>query len=183
MYKTLLPKHAFAITALLAFPLAQAAALGKADYTNAKSAISAQYKTDKSACASLSANANDVCVEQAKAKETVARAELEYGQSATPQNENKLHVAKADSAYAVAKEKCDDLNGNTKDVCVKEAKSVQTKALAQAKLGKKVDAAITDAAHDMTEAEYKLAAEKCESVAGDAKAGCLATAKARAGKS
>jgi hypothetical protein len=35
----------------------------------------------------------------------------------------------------------------------------------------------------MTDAKYKLAAEKCESMTGDAKASCMAAAKAQAGKS
>jgi hypothetical protein len=35
--------------------------------------------------------------------------------------------------YDVAKEKCDDLSGNAKDVCVKDAKAAQAKAKAEAK--------------------------------------------------
>ena len=40
----------------------------------------------------------------------------------------KVLVAKAESAYAVAKERCDDKSGNAKDVCVKEAKAVESRA-------------------------------------------------------
>jgi len=182
MNKTLLLKHSLVIAAMLAFPLAQAATMAKADYKTAKSRISATYKADKAACASFTANAKDVCIQEAKAKEKVARAELEYSYSDTTRNGNKVMVAKAESTYAVAKEKCDDQSGNAKDVCVKEAKAVEAKALAEAKIGKKVNAAITDAAKDMTDAKYKVAAEKCESMTGDAKATCMATAKADAGK-
>lgn len=182
MNKTLLLKHSLVIAAMLAFPLAQAATMARSDYKAAKSRISATYKADKAACASFTANAKDVCIEQAKAKEKVARAELEYAYSDTTRNENKVLVAKAEATYAVAKEKCDDLSGNAKDVCVKEAKVVETQALADAKVGKKVNAAITDAAKDVTDAKYKAAAEKCESMSGDAKASCMANAKADAGK-
>jgi hypothetical protein len=182
MNKTLLLKPSLVIAALLAFPLAQAATMAKADYTAAKTRIGATYKADKAACASFTANARDICIEQAKGKEKVARAELEYAYSDTVRNENKVQVAKAESIYAVAKEKCDDLSGNAKDVCVKEAKAVEAQALADAKVGKKVNAAITDAAKDVTDAKYKVAAEKCESMSGDAKTACLATAKANAGK-
>ncbi|HET9977237.1 MAG TPA: hypothetical protein VFQ20_07370 [Burkholderiaceae bacterium] len=182
MNQTLL-KHSIVVAALLAFPLAQAATMTKADHSAAKSRIGATYKADKAACASLTANAKDVCIEQAKGKEKVARAELEYAYQATTKNQNKVLVAKAEAAYAVAKEKCDDLSGNAKDVCVKQAKAIEAKALAEAKVGKEVNAAITDAAKDMAEAKYKLAAEKCESLTGDAKAGCIAAAKAAAGKS
>jgi hypothetical protein len=181
MNKTLL-KHSLVVAAMLAFPLAQAATMAKSDYVASKSRISAAYKADKAACASLTANARDICIQEAKAKQKVARAELEVAYSDTARNENKLQVAKAESAYAVAKEKCDDLSGNSKDVCVKEAKSVETKALAEARLGKKVNTAITDAGKDISDANYKVAAEKCESMTGDAKTSCMAAAKADAGK-
>jgi hypothetical protein len=183
MNKTLLLKHSLVVAAMLAFPLAQAAAMSKTDYSATKSRISDLYKSDKAACASFTANAKDICIEQAKGKEKVARAELEYGYKPTTQNETKVQVAKAEAVYAVAKEKCDDLSGNAKDVCVKEAKAVETKALAEAKMGKKVNAAITDAAKDMTDAKYKVAAEKCDALTGDAKASCMVKAKAEAGKS
>jgi hypothetical protein len=182
MNKSLLLKHSLVLAAILAFPLAQAATMAKADYQASKTHISATYKADKAACASFTANAKDICIEEAKAKEKVARAELEYAYSGTTKDENRVQVAKAESIYAVAKEKCDDLSGNARDVCVKETKAVEAQSLADAKVGKKVNAAITDAAKDVTDANYRLAAEKCESMSGDAKASCMASATANAGK-
>ena len=44
-----------------------------------------------------------------------------------------MSIAKAEAEYAVAKERCDDQAGNAKDVCVKEAKSAQTAAKANAR--------------------------------------------------
>ena len=58
-----------ALAALLAFPTAQAANLSKADYDAGKTRLSADYKTEKAACATLAANAKDICVEAAKAHE------------------------------------------------------------------------------------------------------------------
>ena len=130
MNKTLALKHSLIVAALLALPLAQAATMAKPDYKAAKSQISADYKAAKAACGSMSANAKDICVEEAKAKEKVARAELEYGYTGKVKDQNKILVAKAESTYAVAKEKCDDMKGNEKDVCVKQAKAVEVKALA-----------------------------------------------------
>ena len=166
--------------ALLAMPLAQA--MSKADYTAAKTRISADYKADKAACASLAGNAKDVCGEEAKAKEKVARAELEYSYSGKPADQTKVLETKAKSAYAVAKEKCDDKAGNDKQVCVQEAKAVETKALADAKMGKQIGEARKDAAEEKREADYKLAVQKCDALAGDAKASCMAAAKAKMGK-
>jgi hypothetical protein len=166
--------------ALLAMPLAQA--MSKADYTAAKTRISADYKADRAACASQAGNAKDVCGQEAKAKEKVARAELEYSYSGKPADQTKVLETKAKSAYAVAKEKCDDKAGNDKQVCVQEAKAVETKALADAKMGKQIGEARKDAAEEKREADYKLAAQKCDALAGDAKASCMAAAKAKMGK-
>ena len=175
-------KASLLVASVLALPLAQAAGMPKADYSAAKSRISAEYKADKTACAVQAGNAKDICVEEAKAKEKVARAELEYGYTGKSGDHNKVLVAKAESAYAVAKEKCDDLAGNAKDVCVKEAKAVEVKALADAKMGKQIGEAKKDAAEDKRNADYKVAAEKCDALAGDAKASCVASAKASFGK-
>ena len=63
-------KSTLLIAAMLAFSASQAmASMTKADYTAGKTSISATYKADKAACASLAANAKDVCIEEAKAKE------------------------------------------------------------------------------------------------------------------
>lgn len=175
-------KASLVVAALLSFSVAQAAPLSKAEYKADKTRISADYKADKAACAALAANAKDICVQEAKAKETVARAELEYSYSGKPADQTKVLVAKAKSAYAVAKEKCDDQAGNAKDVCVKEAKAVEVKALADAKLGEKIGEARKEASDDKMDANYKLAVEKCDALAGDAKTSCVAAAKAKFGK-
>lgn len=153
------------------------AAGNKADYSAAKERIEAAYKGDKKACDGFGGNQKDVCQEQAKGKEKVALAEAEYAYTGKPDDSNKVAVARADATYAVAKEMCDDKGGNAKDVCVTEAKSNHTKALADAKMGKKVGEARRDAAEDKRDADYKLATEKCDSLAGDAKSACVNAAK------
>ena len=176
-------KLALLTAALLALPVAQAAVMSKAAYQSTKTRIQADYKSDKAACGSQSGNAKDICVEEGKAKEKVALAELEYGYTGKASDRNKVLVAKAESSYAVAKERCDDLAGNPKDVCVKEAKAVEVKALADAKLGKEIGEARKDAASDKRDADYKVAIEKCDALAGAAKSSCVASAKMTYGKS
>ncbi len=175
-------KTALLVAAFLAAPLAHAAPMSQADYDSGKTRIGADFKTDKAACGTLASNAKDICVEEANGKEKIARAELEAGHSGKAADQNKVLVVKAETAYAVAKEKCDDLAGNVKDVCVKEAKAVEVKALADAKLGKQIGEATTEAADDKRDANYKVATEKCDALAGDAKAGCLSAAKTKFGK-
>lgn len=175
-------KTAMAMAALFTASGAFAATMTKADYAAAKDRISVEYKADKEACAKFSGNEKDICQEQGKGKEKVARAELEYNYSGKMSDSNKIAVAKADSAFAVAKEMCDDKGGNVKDVCQSEAKAVHTKALADAKMVKKVGEARTDAVEDKRDADYKVAAEKCDSLAGAAKSACVSAAKQRFGK-
>ena len=176
-------KASLVVAALLSLSAAQAATISKDQYRADKTRISADYKIDKAACTALVGNAKDICVEEATAKEKVARAELEYSYSGKAADQTKVLVAKAKSAYAVAKEKCDDQAGNAKDVCVKEAKAVEAKALADAKLGKKIGEAKKEASDDRMDANYKVAVEKCDALAGDAKTSCVAAAKAKFGKS
>lgn len=175
-------KSIIAIAALLALPLAQAAAMSKAERSTMKTQIGATYKDDKASCAALGANAKDICIKEAQGKERVALAELEANYTGKPADQNKVRVAKAEAAYAVSKEKCDDLAGNPKDVCAKEAKAVRVKALADAKVSRVVGAASTDAAKDKLNADYEVAAQKCDTMAGDAKAACVSAAKARFNK-
>jgi len=154
----------------------------------------AQYKTDKAACDALKANAKDICMEEAKGKEKVAKAEAAAGYENTPKARENLRLARADATYEVAKEKCDDLAGNAKDVCVKEAKASYTKAKADAKVDRvatdanqdaaqKTASAKREAADDKRDADYKVAVEKCDSLAGAAKDSCVKNAKMKFGKS
>lgn len=175
-------KASLLVAALLALPLAQAATMTKADYNAEKARISAAYKTDKTACAALSANAKDVCLEEAKGKEKVARAELQFSYTAKPGDQAKVWKTKAQAAYAVAKEKCDDLASNAKDVCVKEAKAAEVKALADAEMTKEIREVKKDGAQDKMDADYKVAVEKCDALAGDAKSSCVAAAKVKFNK-
>jgi hypothetical protein len=175
-------KLALLTAVLMALPVAHAATISKADYESTKTRINADYTSDKTACDSQSGNAKDICVEEGKAKQKVALAELEFDHSGKAADHNKVLVAKAESSYAVAKERCDDLSGNPKDVCVKKAKAAEVKALADAKLGKQIGEARKDAASDKRDAEYQVAIEKCDSLAGDAKASCVASAKVTYGK-
>ena len=169
-----------ALAALLCLGSAQAASnFSKATYQGAKAEIKAGYKTDKAACASLKDNAKDICVEQAKAGEKVALAQLEANYSGNPKDEVKLHTARYEARYAVAKEKCDDQSGNAKDVCVQEAKTTRDKAKADAKLTKTVTTAMADDVSTQMKADYKLAREKCDSLTANAKDICVASAKAR----
>lgn len=175
-------KSTVLVAAMLLLPLAQAANMNKDEYKASKTRISDAYKADKAACASMADNAKDICQLEAKAKEKVAKAENEASYTGKPADMKKVRTVKADTLYAVAKERCDDQTGNAKDVCVKEAKAVHEKSLADAKLDKKIGEAAQDSMDTKRDADYKVAAEKCDAASGDAKSACVAAAKAKYGK-
>lgn len=169
--------------AMFAASGASAATGNKTDYNAVKDRIAAEYKTDRATCDGYSDNKKDVCQEQAKGKEKVGKAEAEYNYTGKAADMDKIAVVKADSAYGVAKEMCDDKGGSEKSVCKTEAKATHTKALADAKLTRKVGEARKDATEDKRDADYKVASEKCDSLAGDAKAACVSAAKIKFNKS
>lgn len=173
---------------------AQAAPISKDAYSAENDRISATYKADKDACSKMSGNAKDVCVEEAKAKEKIAKADNEAAYKNTEKARYDARMARAEANYSVSKEKCDDFSGNQKDVCVKEAKAAQVKAKANAKVAQvssdanqaaavKKDDARKDAMEDKRTAEYKVAVEKCDAMSGQAKSACVQEAKARFGRS
>lgn len=126
---------AIAAAIALAFSAGAIAAQGmsKDEYKAGKDKIATEYKSDKASCGSLSGNAKDVCMAEAKGKEKVAKAELEARYKPSERARYAVNVAKAEADYAEAKEKCDDQAGNDKKVCVKEAKAAEARAKADAK--------------------------------------------------
>jgi hypothetical protein len=159
--------------------LAFGAAMTSQQYSAAKDNANAAYKSAKAQCDSMSGNAKDVCVAEAKAnlKKAKANAEADYKNTDKARRDAKIEAAEAD--YDVAKAKCDAKSGNDKDVCIKEAKAVETKAKADAKANEKVAAAKEDAREDKMNADYKVAIEKCDAMSGAAKDSCVSEAKAR----
>jgi hypothetical protein len=179
---------------------AVAQTVSSGDYQTGKTKIKSEYAAEKKSCASLAGNAKDICVEQAKGKEKVAKAELQDSYKPTLKTHYTVRIAKAEAVYAVAKQQCDDLAGNPKDVCVKEAKAafiaskadanVQLKtssandasAKASAVANKQAADIRADASAEKRAAQYKVEKEKCDAFADTAKDNCLTAAKTSFGK-
>jgi len=171
---------------------AYAGLLSKEEITRENNRINADFKVQKQACDSRSGNAKDICMAEAKGNEKVARAELEARDKGTAKAREDARIARAEANYDVAKERCDDFAGNTKDVCLKDAQAALAAAKADAVLARKTTDAkmsanekISDAqAHANNvkrEADYKAARERCDSLAGSAKEMCINEAKSRFG--
>lgn len=189
----------------LTFTAGAMAAMSKADYKSAQTDITAQYKAAKADCGAFAANAKDICMAEARGREKIARAELDTVYTPTKKTRYALSVARAEAAFGVAREKCDDKAGNDKDVCIKEAKAAQIGAKADAKAAMKT-ADANDAASDKTaaaratasekrasarddataekrKADYAVARQRCDTFAADTKIVCIKDVKARFGQS
>lgn len=151
-------------------------------YTTANHRAAVDYKVARPKCDSLTGNPKDVCVAEAKAARihVEADAKAQYNNSLSARTNARESIADAD--YDVDKLKCASRTGNAKDVCIMEAKATLIAAVADAKADKKVIEARTDARDDKRAAEYKVALEKCDALAGPAKDACLAAAKFKFGK-
>jgi hypothetical protein len=170
------------VALVLSAPASAATDDTKAVYKAAKESATAMYKAERAKCDTMEKNSKDVCIAEAKAaeKRSKARAEAEYKN--TPKARMNARIAAADADHAVAKEKCNAQRDNPKDVCIKEADAMHTKAIVDIKSSKKIDELKMEAKEDKSDADYKVAIEKCDSLAGSAKDACVSTEKTRYGK-
>ncbi|MDB5777275.1 MAG: TolA multi-domain protein [Herbaspirillum sp.] len=82
----------------------------------------ADYKVAKAKCDAMKGNDKDVCMKEAKAAQTSAKADAKAAR--------KTGNARSDAAedknaanYKTAKEKCDAMSGNAKDACISKARA------------------------------------------------------------
>ena len=134
------------------------------------------------ACDALVGNAGDVCIEEARAVQTVAHAELVWRRSGHAGDLAAIAVARAEAAHAVAKERCDDQTSAGKVACLKEAKAVETLALAEASAASGAPEVRKTAAETRLDADYRRAVGKCDAMASDAKSHCMTAARNKAGR-
>jgi hypothetical protein len=178
------------------FATAHAATNGmtKGQYDKANAQAKATYESDRAKCDILAGNAKDICVAEADATMIRAEGSAKAAYKGTRKARYEQQVKNADADYRVAREKCDERGGNGKDVCVKEAKAARTKTIADAKAQQKageaqgearkeIDEARHAAAVDKRDAEYDVAIQRCDDLAGDAKDACVQRAKQTFGKS
>lgn len=184
---------------------AMAETMPKADYQTNRDRLAVEHQSAKEGCNSMSGNARDICIAEANGQNRIALTELEAAYKPTAKNNAEVGAARAEAQYAVAVERCDDLAGNAKDVCVKEAKAAEVGAkadlkahkksreagkvaegktgAAQDKARQKSSDAREDASEDKRDAGYEVAKEKCDAFSGNAKDLCIDKAKLKFGKS
>ncbi len=151
-------------------------------YTSANQKAAVDYKAARPKCDSLTGNPKDLCIAEAKSARIHLEASAEAQYNNTLGARTKARKTIADADYDVDKLRCASQTGNARDVCLKEAKATLIAAVADATADKKVSEARSDARDDKREAEYGVAMEKCDALAGPAKDSCTATAKYQFGK-
>jgi len=119
------------------FMTVQANAMTPDEYKVAKERIEADYKVDQTRCDTLKDNAEDVCDKEADAKYKVGKAQLEQTFRPSDSNARALAEQQVDTAYEVAKEKCDDQQGDQKNACMKQAEADQARGKADISAMKK----------------------------------------------
>lgn len=181
-------RHLLLVAAMCCAFSSATLAMTKVEHTTQKDTITGDYKVNRDKCASLKANAKDICVSEAKGVQKVAMAELEAAYEPSARHTEKVAMAKGDATYATAKERCDDSSGNAKNICKKDAKAAHVRATDEARVAR-VDSAASGAEKgarnmankDENEANYKAANARCDGLAGAAKDTCSAQAKAKYG--
>jgi hypothetical protein len=154
----------------------------KANYKVAKESAASNYKVAREKCNSLTGNPKTICTSEAEAARIRTKAEAESQYKGTQSARANARTAIANAEYDVAKARCGSQTGNAKDVCVKEAKAVKVAAKADATEEKKVVTARLEARDDKRDANYQVALEKCDALAGASKDSCVASAKTMYGK-
>ena len=98
-----------------------------------KKRITSEYLAERQKCGTGYGHAYELCVAHAHGLRDVAKAELEAAYKPSPRNYYDAAIARAKSAYTIAKEECDDKRGTQRKACRKDAKDALERARAEAK--------------------------------------------------
>jgi hypothetical protein len=164
-------------------------ALTTDDVKAQKVRIEEQYDQAQTRCRRVQGHARALCNERARGERDIQQAELQLQAEPTADNDEKLRVAKAESAYSLALVQCKAMEGQARSVCRQDAKMVFNEAKQEARLQKEVSgqqlrAAVTvrdrsDQQEKVAQAQFNAARERCEMLPGEGRANCLADLKRR----
>lgn len=176
---------------------AWAEGMSPTDFQRERELVGDEYESSRRACDALSGNAADICIAEAIGAKNLANAKLDARYRPGSENSDRVRVAKEDELYGVANERCDELFGNTRDICLKAAtaaknstQDIDKENLLRSGSGDRYrnaprDPSIVDRRHRVTERmddEYAVELAKCEARAEHDKASCVTDVKVRFGK-
>ncbi|MFH1815083.1 MAG: hypothetical protein ABIF28_13115 [Pseudomonadota bacterium] len=166
---------------LLSWPALAAGPMSRFEFELETGRIASTFTHARAVCDELTSNTKDICVEEARAVQAVAHAELAFRRSGHVADAATVPVVRAEAAYAVARERCDEQVGADKARCLAVAKAAQASALADARgaAGGRVAQTPVNTRRD---AEYQRSVAKCEAMASDTRSHCLTTVRKNAGR-
>ena len=167
--------------ALLSMPALAAGPMTRFEFELETARIASTFTHARAVCDALTSNTKDICVEEARAVQAIAHAELAFRRSGHLSDAAAIPVVRAEAGYAVARERCDEQAGADKARCLAAAKAAQASALATAKAGAGGSVAQTPV-DTRRDADYPRAVAKCEAMASDTRSHCLTAARRKAGK-
>jgi hypothetical protein len=112
---------------------ATAAPMTKDEYKAAKKKIAAEYTVERQKCGSRYGVAAELCIAHAHGARDVAKAELEAAYKPSARAYYDAAITRAKTAYAVAKDECDEKRGAEKKACLKDAFDARQRAFEEAK--------------------------------------------------
>jgi hypothetical protein len=112
---------------------AMAAPMAKDEYKAAKKTIAAEYAVERQKCGSRYGVAAELCIAHAHGARDVAKAELEATYKPGPRTYYDAAMARARTAYTVAKDECNEKRGAEKKACLKVASDARQRAFEEAK--------------------------------------------------
>lgn len=116
--------------ALLSMPALAAGPMTRFEFELETARIASTFTHARAACDALTSNTRDICVEEARAVQAIAHAELAFRRSGHLSDAAAIPVVRAEARYAVARERCDEQAGADKARCLAAAKAAQASALA-----------------------------------------------------
>ena len=109
----------------------------RSEFQSELARIDSEFDAAKARCDSYGGNAHDICLAEARGTLQVAKAELEERKAPSNRTRYKVRVARAEAAFDVAAEECDEGTSAAKDTCVEEAREALARDKADARKRRK----------------------------------------------
>ena len=113
--------------------LADAQTMSKAAHARALRNADLQYRADEATCGRQSGIVRFVCMEEAKGRVTVWKAQADAAFKNTPKAYENWRIATANADYRIASAKCNDVVGPPRETCLAQAKAAFARAIVEAK--------------------------------------------------
>ena len=119
---------------------ADAQTMSKAAHVRAHRNADLQYRVDEATCGRQSGIVRVVCMEEAKGRVTVWKAQADAAFKNTPKAYEAWRIAIANADYRVTNAKCNDVVGPPRETCLAQAKAAFTQAMVDAKADRSAEA-------------------------------------------